>query len=142
MKNLFRSLAFFGLSFVFGIAGALAVVSQVEFTDVDYDSWYGDSVNRFVKLGILQGYEDNTYRPNEYVNRAELAVILDRYMSKVEKQVVGGNYCIYNDTIYLPGEGYLENSCNVETCQSDGTFAATEMACQNPYGKFTNSWEQ
>lgn len=142
MKKLFSSLAIITISIISGAFGAFALVTQVDFTDVDYSSWYGSSVKRLVQLEILQGYQDNTYRPNEYVNRAELAVILDRYMSKVGKQVASENYCIYNDTLYLPGEGYVENSCNWETCQNDGTFVATEMACQNPYGKLTNSWEQ
>jgi hypothetical protein len=140
MKNLLRSIAFLGLSFAFGVAGAFAVVSQVEFTDVDYSSWYGDSVNRFAALEVLQGYEDGTYQPNKYVNRAELAVIFDRFLEKAGGDLVSGSVCIHNETIYLSGEGYFDG-CNSQTCQDDGYFLGTEMGCEE-YQDERNSWEQ
>lgn len=140
MKNLLRSTTFLGLSFLFGIAGAFAVVSQVEFTDVDYNSWYGDSVNRFAELGILQGYEDETYKPEEYVNRAELAVIFNRFLEKVGGDLASGGVCLNDETIYLSGEGYFDG-CNWQTCQDDGSFIGTEIGCEE-YQDEKNSWEQ
>ena len=38
-----------------------------------------------VAAGIIKGYDDNTLRPNEYVTRAEYAVMLDRFLEYVGK---------------------------------------------------------
>ncbi|EKD94058.1 MAG: hypothetical protein ACD_28C00001G0008 [uncultured bacterium] len=140
MKNFLRSLGFITLSFVFGAAGALAVVYQAPFPDVDYDSWYGDSVNRFAQVGVLEGYEDQTYHPEDYVNRAELAVILNRFLEKVGGDLASGGVCLHGDMVYLASESYYDG-CNWNTCQEDGTFVGTEVACEQE-GEEKNSWEQ
>lgn len=140
MKNLLRALGFLTLSFIFGAAGALAVVSHAEFSDVDYDSWYGDSVNRFAELEILEGYSDGTYRPSSYVNRAELATILDRFLEKVGRDIATGGVCMNDGTFYLTGESYYDG-CNWRTCQEDGSFSGTEIGCEE-YDNEKNSWEQ
>ena len=38
-----------------------------------------------VAAGIIKGYDDNTLRPNEYVTRAEYAVMLDRFLGYIGK---------------------------------------------------------
>ncbi len=48
------------------------------FKDVDADAWYSNEVNYLVELGILNGYEDGTFKPNEPITRAEFATILAR----------------------------------------------------------------
>ena len=48
------------------------------FTDVANDSWYNEEISTLVQAGILKGYEDGTFRPDQSVIRAELAAILVR----------------------------------------------------------------
>jgi len=63
---------------VIGSIGTALAVSQL-FSDVPEDEWYSESVMNLTDMGIIEGYPDGTFGPNNYVNRAELAVILDRF---------------------------------------------------------------
>ena len=55
------------------------------FPDVPDDKWYTDDVNKAAELGIVKGYEsDGTFRPEESISRAELAVVLMRLYEKVK----------------------------------------------------------
>ena len=40
--------------------------------------WAEESINKAVKKGIMNGFEDGTFRPDDMVTRAQLCVILDR----------------------------------------------------------------
>ena len=48
------------------------------FVDVPIDAWYCPYVQALKNAGITTGYPDGTYRPDEAVTRAEMAVFLDR----------------------------------------------------------------
>ena len=51
------------------------------FSDVAPDAWYNNAVSTMVNAGIIQGYEDGTFRPNASITRAEFAAIASRFMS-------------------------------------------------------------
>ena len=51
------------------------------FTDVAADAWYNNAISTMVNAGIIQGYEDGTFRPNNNITRAEFAAIASRFMS-------------------------------------------------------------
>ncbi len=51
------------------------------FPDVAPDAWYNNAVSTMVNAGIIQGYEDGTFRPNNNITRAEFAAIASRFMS-------------------------------------------------------------
>ncbi len=53
-------------------------ITERVFKDVGNDSWFSGAVIKAGKTGIIQGFEDGTFRPGQPVNRAQLAVILDR----------------------------------------------------------------
>ena len=46
------------------------------FTDVPDDSWYRPYVERLAELEITAGYPDGTFRPEEHVTRAHIALFL------------------------------------------------------------------
>lgn len=48
------------------------------FTDVSSSDWYFDAVILGADLGIVEGYSNNTFRPNNSITRAEAAVIAQR----------------------------------------------------------------
>ena len=48
------------------------------FTDVD-DEWYATAVNWAANVGVVNGYEDNTFQPNTAITREQLAAILMNY---------------------------------------------------------------
>ena len=50
------------------------------FADVT-DEWYATAVNWAANVGVVNGYEDNTFRPNQPITREQLAAILMNYAS-------------------------------------------------------------
>jgi hypothetical protein len=51
------------------------------FVDVPDGAWYTGYVERLYELGITTGYDDQTYRPDALVSRAEMATFLARAFS-------------------------------------------------------------
>ena len=49
------------------------------FADVDGNEWYATAVNWAANVGVVNGYEDNTFRPNTAITREQLAAILMNY---------------------------------------------------------------
>ena len=48
------------------------------FTDVSPNAWYYDAVTECSDYGLLNGYQNGTFRPNATITRAECAALLDR----------------------------------------------------------------
>ena len=48
------------------------------FADVN-DEWYATAVNWAANVGVVNGYEDNTFQPNTAITREQLAAILMNY---------------------------------------------------------------
>ena len=64
---------------------ALPALAQQPLTDIQ-DHWAKTCIETLALQGIIKGYsEDNTFRPNAPVNRAELAVMLRRAFSNAPK---------------------------------------------------------
>ena len=49
------------------------------FTDVTDGAWYAESVNWAASVGVVAGFEDNTFRPNDAITREQMAAILYNY---------------------------------------------------------------
>ena len=56
------------------------------FADVD-DEWYATAVNWAANVGVVNGYEDNTFRPNTAITREQLAAILMNYAACIGQDV-------------------------------------------------------
>ena len=64
------------------MAGNPAVDGKNSFTDVPYGpgtAWYYDAVTWAQKNGILAGYEDGTFHPDDPITREQLAVVFYNY---------------------------------------------------------------
>lgn len=53
------------------------------FKDVKSSAWYAKAVNWAKETGVVNGYPDNTFRPNAAITREQAAAILYRYSSDV-----------------------------------------------------------
>ncbi|ADU50183.1 cell wall hydrolase/autolysin [Thermaerobacter marianensis DSM 12885] len=62
-----------------------APVKPGPFRDVPGDHWAAVSIERLKRAGIIEGFADGTFRPDEPVTRAQLAAILDRLQSALRK---------------------------------------------------------
>ncbi len=68
---------------LYRMAGEPKATSSSSFTDVEDNCWYTDAVDWASDVGVVNGYEDNTFRPNKKISRQEMAVMLARYAEKV-----------------------------------------------------------
>jgi hypothetical protein len=58
--------------------GLVDVNDGTYFSDVGRGSWYSGMIAAAAKAGIINGYEDDTFRPNAPITREELAAIIVR----------------------------------------------------------------
>ncbi len=49
-----------------------------EFVDIPNDFWAYNEIDYLTDVGLFNGYEDNTFRPKQYVTRAEYATLIMR----------------------------------------------------------------
>ena len=60
-------------------AGSPAVSGNDTFTDTQEGAWYADAVLWATQAGVISGYGDGRFGPNDPVSREQIAVILCRY---------------------------------------------------------------
>lgn len=58
---------------------ALALVQIKQFSDVDKGSYYSSAVDNMVNKGVIKGYYDGLFHPNDNINRAQAVTMFDRY---------------------------------------------------------------
>ena len=52
-----------------------------EFADVDYTEWYAEYLKWAVGNGIIEGYDDNTFRGENVITRQEMAVVVSKFIA-------------------------------------------------------------
>lgn len=123
MKKTFMTIALVAVMlFAMGMS-ALAV----DFTDVKSNDWYTEDLSNAVSQGIIKGYEDGTFRPDEKVSRAEMVAMFNRaldikyarpisysdvvasewYTDDVKKAQYAGIVTGYEDGTFRPGNSIL-----------------------------------
>ncbi|MEC1177265.1 S-layer homology domain-containing protein [Metasolibacillus meyeri] len=84
------------------------------FKDVSKNSPYYDSIHTMTEKGIISGYEDGTFKPNETLTRKHAAALLNRAVSvKASKNVdapkdLPKTNAYYNDIMALVNAGLLD----------------------------------
>lgn len=72
---------------------ALAIIGTTfaassNFTDQNsFADWYKDAVSSLASKGVITGYPDGSFRPGNTVNRAQLAVILERFDDRMRNMI-------------------------------------------------------
>lgn len=61
---------------------------SVQFSDVTAQAWYYNAVAELTKSGVIRGYEDGTFRPDQAITRAEFTVIAARFAKISTDQTV------------------------------------------------------
>lgn len=95
------------------------------FSDVPDYTWYMDALAIGYNYGIINGYSDNTFRPQQQVTRAEFAQmyygLLSQYLEidavneNVSFSDVNGDAWYYDAVMYMAERGYING-------YPDGTF--------------------
>lgn len=65
-------------SMLYGLLAAKPAVSTSKFSDVSMADWYGEAVNSLAKAGVLSGYQDGSFLPNQTITRAEFVCAVTR----------------------------------------------------------------
>ncbi len=61
-------------------------MSASAFSDVPSGEWYAENVESMANLGLLNGYEDGTFRPNETITYAEFISVVMRCVAGNQPQ--------------------------------------------------------
>ncbi len=105
-----------------GDDGENELVEQPEevFPDIG-GHWAHDCIVALLQHGVIQGYEDGTIRPDNYITRAETAVLVGKALGLKDD---GGAALDYSDGIPDWARGYISSSTSggVFTGYPDGTF--------------------
>lgn len=75
----------------------LSSPSVKSFGDVKESDWYYSIVGQMAQLGLLSGYEDNTFRPEAYISRAEAAAILSQINKLTPNSQSAERFADYNN---------------------------------------------
>lgn len=57
---------------------------DVPFNDIDNKHWAAWTIKYVSEKGYFKGYEDNSFKPDNYISRAELAVVICKYLNYSE----------------------------------------------------------
>ena len=73
------------------------------YSDVSDTAWYAAAVSTLSKMGVISGYPDGTFRPNEAVTRAQAAVMLYGYAAFTGADVTArADLSAYSDAGQIP----------------------------------------
>ena len=88
---------------LYAMAGEPAVTGEGPFTDVPAGCWYTDAIVWAAQNGIVSGFGDGTFRPNEAVTRAQAAVMLYGYAAFTGADVTArADLSAYSDAGQIP----------------------------------------
>ena len=59
------------------------LTEQTSFSDVPAGQWYSAAVSWAAENGIVLGYPDGTFRPNQYITRAEAMTLVNRVLNRL-----------------------------------------------------------
>ncbi|QKS48759.1 S-layer homology domain-containing protein (plasmid) [Paenibacillus cellulosilyticus] len=100
-------------------AASAASSANVSFSDVG-NHWGSSFIQKAVKLGIVTGYDNNTFKPNAAVSRAEFAALIARAFA-LSPDAASANF---NDTSSNWAAGYIGTLAakGIITGYQDGSF--------------------
>lgn len=97
----------------------------------DIGSWARNSVGQAVRAGYITGYADGSFRPNEVITRAEMAVIVSRILN-IKSTVTS---TIFNDDHLIPK--WAKGA--VESLRREGILTGKTGNRFEPYDKATRA---
>ncbi len=103
-----------------------------EFTDVAQGEWYYNTVQTASALGIVSGYEDGSFRPNNSITREEMAVMTLRAAEAAGRSLPAKTSVSFSDADQI--SEYAKDAVNklaaaqIINGMGDGTFAPQQTA--------------
>lgn len=96
---------------------------EEQFTDVSSDDWYYSYVTYAKSIDVIEGYDDETFRPDNYVDRAAaLKIILGAFGAEIDDSITPSNFTdVDSGAWYSLYAAYAYNEGIIEG-YDDGTF--------------------
>ena len=67
------------VTMLYRLAGSPAITEEARFSDVEAGQWYAGAVSWAASNGVVSGYSDDLFGPNDPITREQMAAILYRY---------------------------------------------------------------
>ena len=108
----------------------------MNFDDVDASAWYGEAVRWAAGEGIVSGYGDGKFGPNDAITREQLAVMLYNYEKKR-----GGNVSAAADLSRYTDAGQISTWAldALRWAVSEGIITGTSSTTLSPKGQATRA---
>ncbi|TAN64825.1 DUF5011 domain-containing protein [Paraclostridium sordellii 8483] len=93
------------------LSTTLSVYADDKVKDID-GHWAHNQISEFIKNSYAKGYEDNTFRPDKQITRAEFVKLVNKYFGFNDKGVsnfkdINKNNWYYNDVCIAIKAGYI-----------------------------------
>ncbi|MBQ2763576.1 MAG: S-layer homology domain-containing protein, partial [Firmicutes bacterium] len=89
---------------------APAYNGEIKFSDLEEGKWYTDAMIWATEKGILKGLDDGTCRPNQEINREQMASFLYRY-AVMKNAVPAGDHDLI---LAFPADGHTVSNWAVD----------------------------
>ena len=101
--------------------------------------WAESQINKFISDGHINGYPDNTFRPNNSITRAEFVKIFNKYFGLTKKSSKS-----FSDTSthWAKDEIDIAITYGVVTGYPDNTFRPAEPITREQAAKIISSYKQ
>ncbi|MBR6808616.1 MAG: family 43 glycosylhydrolase [Clostridia bacterium] len=112
-----------------GVNGTGFGENLASFADGVTDAWYSEAMGWAVERGLIKGMTDNTVRPNQTITRAEIAVMIIRYLDHM-----GYDLPEAAEESKFTDDAAIADWCReqIYTCQVYGIFKGDDSGRFNP----------
>ena len=76
---------------LYAMSGKPSVTKSSGFKDVPTGKWYSNAVSWAAGVGVVSGYPDKTFKPNQNITREQFATVLYSYARNIETNNKGVN---------------------------------------------------
>lgn len=83
--------------------------SDIPFSDVSPNAWYAQPVQAMTKGGLLKGYENNVFKPENNITWAEMSMIISRAMGTPGVETPENGYWAYRAVKNCTEKGVMAN---------------------------------
>ena len=103
-------------------------VFAVEFSDVANNKWYSAPISYCKDQGLVSGYSDGTFKPNNNITRAEFCVMLNKVSERLnlkKKSITDAASCKQYEKQYSDYRSNKWYSMPVANCLANGYISGT-----------------
>lgn len=122
------------------INGKDPVGEFTSFKDVNENKWYSESVAFMEKAGLIKGYSDNTFKPENGITRAEFASIIAKYMGNNidDNSVDGIKFTDVKESFWAKGSIDYISSKGIMSGRGNNKFEPNEKITRAEVAKVLN----